>query len=145
MNIVEKLKQILNDYPDIMQFTNDIHVDFTDSNPTNFGLSSIGDNFLREDIVGNKLRKHSFILYANNQAYTDYDRLVNTNFLLNLNYYLETVKNIEIIANINEEEKNGIITNISSSNGMLFNITTGDINDGVNYQIQIYVTYKIFN
>jgi hypothetical protein len=142
MNIIELVKQILTDYPKMSEFTNDIHVDFTDSAPTNFGLSSTGDQLIKEDIVGNQTRQHNFVLYAINQAFTDYDRLANSTFLLEITYWLEQHKvddPIEVI--INEQTVSGKITKLTSANGMLYSIPTGDINDGVTYQIQIYAQY----
>ena len=55
MNIIELVRHILTDYPKITEFTNEINIDFTDDTPTNFGLSSGGDNLVKEDILGIKL------------------------------------------------------------------------------------------
>lgn len=144
MNIIELVKQILTDYPKIQEFTNEVQVDFTDhTNPTNFGISSTGDTLLKEDVLGNQTRQHNFVLYAVNQSYTDYDRLTNSTFLLELAYWLETVKGNEITAMVGDKEKIGKLLSLSSANGMLFSVPTGDINDGVTYQIQIYAKYKL--
>lgn len=141
MNIIELVQNILTNYPKITEFTNEIHVDFTDSEPTNFGLSSTGDSLISEDILGNQIRQHNFVLYAINQAYTDYDRLANSTFLLDLNYWLEMQKDNEITVTIGDIEKTGKLLKLTSANGMLYSIPTGDINDGVTYQIQIYAQY----
>lgn len=143
MNIIETVKGILNECPLIMQFTNDIQVDFTSDEPTNFGLSSNGDTLIKESITGVQARRHNFILYAVNQSITDYDRLNNSNFLLSLSYYLETIKGKPVSATINQITKTGIIEKISCSNGMLFSIPNGEINSGCMYQIQIAVEYKL--
>ena len=143
MNIIETVKDIINNYPEIAEFSSNIHVDYTDSEPTNFGISSMGDTLLREDVLGNQLRQHNFVLYAINQAYTDFDRLTNSNFLLNLSYYLEKQKGQIVTAVIDDATKTGKILSIFPANGMLFSIPTGDINDGVNYQLQINVQYSI--
>ena len=45
--------------------------------------------------------------------------------------------------NLGNEEREGIITKMSSANGMMFAAPTGDINDGVTYQLQIYAEYKV--
>jgi hypothetical protein len=163
MNIIELVRQIASEYPNINQFTNEINIDFTEPNPTNFGLSSVGDQLIKEDILGNQLRQHNFVLYAINQAYTNYDRLANSNFLLEFSYWLErAAQGQEIVAAIDgygtfypgeeypEEDRypvhsglKGELTKLSAANAMLYMAPTGDINDGVTYQIQIYARYYI--
>lgn len=144
MNIIELVKSILNTFPKILEFSNDIHVDYTDPGPVNFGLSSTGDQLVKEDILGNQIRVHNFVLYAINQAFTDYDRLANSTFLLDLTYWLErAAKEQPIEVTINEQTVSGKLTKLSSANGMLYDIPTGDINDGVTYQIQIYAQYSL--
>ena len=144
MNIIELIRQLLTSYSGITAFTNEVHVDFTDATPTNFGLSSTGDSLLKEDVLGNQTRQHNFVLYAINQAFTDYDRITNSSFFLDLNYWLEReAKGQEVIATINEQVLKGKLISLSSANGMLFSIPTGDIMDGVTYQIQIYAQYTI--
>ena len=144
MNIIELVKQLLTDYPKIMDFTGEINVDFTEDTPTNFGLSSTGDRIVKEDILGNQTRQHNFVLYALNQSFTNYDRLVNSTFLLDLTYWLEHYKQegpIEVT--INDITVSGKLLGLSSANAMLYMVPTGDINDGVTYQIQIYAQYYL--
>ena len=144
MNIIELVKHILTDYPKITEFTNEINIDFTDDTPTNFGLSSIGDQKISEDILGNQVRQHNFVLYALNQSYTNYDRLANSTFLLDLAYWLEQYKQEDPIeVTINNETVSGKLLGLSSANAMLYMVPTGDINDGVTYQIQIYARYYL--
>jgi hypothetical protein len=144
MNIIELVKQILTDYPKITEFTNEINVDFTEDIPTNFGLSSTGDQLIREDILGNQIRQHNFVLYALNQSYTNYDRLANSTFLLDLAYWLEQYKQEDPIeVTINDKTVSGKLLGLSSANAMLYMVPTGDINDGVTYQIQIYARYYL--
>lgn len=144
MNIVEQVRKIVNDYPEISKFTNDIHVDFTDEKPTNFGIYPNGDKLISEDILGNQKRQHSFVLYANKQSVNDYDRIANSSFMLELNYYLETICDIEITAKVDETEKQGTITKMIAANGMLYDIPTGQVEDGIRYQIQIYAEYDLY-
>ena len=144
MNIIELVKQILTNYPRISEFTNEINVDFTDGTPTNFGLSSTGDQLVREDILGNQIRRHNFVLYALNQSFTNYDRLANSTFLLDLTYWLEQYnQEDQIEVTINDKTVSGKLLGLSSANAMLYMVPTGDINDGVTYQIQIYAKYKL--
>lgn len=134
MTVIDKVREILKKYPKISEFVNDIHIDFTESSTKSYGLSSIGDTLLSEDILGNQTRQHKFVLYARAEAYEDFDRLQNSNFLLELNYWLEKQKDLEI--------DNGKITSLSSANGMLYEIPDGDLNNGVLYQLQIYAEYE---
>lgn len=145
MNIIEAVKQIITDYPEIENFTNKIHVDFTDNDEeSNFGLYSTGDSLVKKDILGNQLRSHNFILYALNQAYNDYDRIANSSFMLDLSHYLESIKdNYNIEEQINGETFAGKVKTLKCANGMLFDVPTGDINDGVTYQLQIYAEYTL--
>lgn len=139
MNIIEKVREILTNYEGISQFTNTVHVDFTDDEYVDYGLSSTGDSLIREDVLGNKIRQHNFALYAKKEFMEDYNRLANSNWLLDLNYWLETQKGQEVTAG----DKIGRITKLWSANGMLFDVPNGDINNGVLYQLQIYAEYKI--
>lgn len=143
MNIIEKVREILTDCPLMEEFTNGIHIDFTDPEPNNFGLSSTGDKLIKEDLLGNQIRQHSFVLYAIHQSINDYDRLSNSTFLLNLAYWLEGVKDREVVAAAGGREYEGVLLSLSSANAMLYNIPTGNISDGVTYQIQIYAKYEI--
>lgn len=143
MNIIETVRKMVTDYPKILAFTNNVHVDFTESEPTNFSLSSSGDTLATEDILGNQTRTHSFILRAFNQAFEDYDRITNSTFLLDLNYWLEKQKGQQITVTIDNVDKNGKILKMSANNAMLFSVPTGDIRDGVVYQIQINADYSV--
>lgn len=143
MNILEKVKEILTEYPKMSEFCNGIHTDFTENKPGNFGLYPNGDTVLKTDILGGQKRKHSFVMYANNQSFNDFERIANSTFLLELAYWLETVKNVPITVTVGTEEREGTITKLSSANGMMFAAPTGDINDGVTYQLQIYAEYKV--
>lgn len=144
MNIIELVKGVLSYYPKISEFTNEINVDFTEDAPTNFGLSSVGDRIVKEDILGNQTRQHNFVLYALNQSFTNYDRLANSTFLLDLTYWLENYKQEDPIeVTINDITVSGKLLGLSSANAMLYMVPTGDINDGVTYQIQIYAQYTL--
>ncbi|MCH5203048.1 MAG: hypothetical protein J1F17_07580, partial [Oscillospiraceae bacterium] len=64
MNIIEAVRNILQNYPKIQEVCNNIYIDFTEPQPTNYGLSPTGDKLIKEDILGNQTRQHTFILYA---------------------------------------------------------------------------------
>lgn len=143
MNIIETVKTIINDYPKIAEFSHQIHVDYTDTTPTNYGISSTGDTLIREDVLGNQYRQHNFVLYAFEQAFEDFDRLANSTFLLELGYWLETQKGNEITVSIGNAEKSGLLESMTCANAMLYEIPDGIMTNGVKYQIQIYAQYKI--
>ena len=135
MNIIELVKEILLKFPKISEICNDIHVDFTDDVPTNYGISSTGDILIKKDILGNQKRRHTFVLYAVYQSQSDYDRMANSGTLLELQYYLE--KNA-----LNKRFTDGFLTKLTCSNGMLYEIPS-NINDGILYQLQITAEYEI--
>ena len=64
-------------------------------------------------------------------------------FLLELNYWLEKQKHIVVTSIVDGKELSGEITKMSCANAMLFAVPTGNVNDGVTYQLQIYAEYTI--
>ena len=144
MNIIELVKQILTDCPLVSDLSGSINIDYTEDNPVSFGLYPTGDQLLREDILGNQDRQHNFVLYAVFQSFTDYDRLANSTFLLDLAYYLEKVEaGQEIEVTINNKTVTGKLTKLSSANGMLYGYNNETLSGPVTYQIQIQAQYRI--
>lgn len=144
MNIIELVKSILQDFPKINEVCNDIHIDFTDNTSDSYGLYSIGDALLAEDILGNQRRQHNFLLYAVFQSVNDYDRLNNSGTLLELQLWLERQAQCQEIDTIVGNEKiTGELTKLTCSNGMLYAIPENNLNSGVQYQLQITAEYKI--
>lgn len=146
MTIIDFMRDKLTNYPKISEFLagDDIHIDFTDSKPVNYGLSSTGDSILKQDILGNQVRQHNFVMYAVGQSYTDYSRLANSNFLLELAYWLERLPEedgIEVV--IDGDVLEGKFLKASSANAMAMHPMGDSMNDGVMYQIQIYAQYKV--
>lgn len=134
MNVIEKTQQIVSEYPEISKFTNEVDIDFTSNEPTSFGLSSTGDTKVKEYLTGKQVRQHNFVLYATQDSFNSFQRLNNSNFLIDFSYWLEQKKNIQI--------DEGKITKMWTSNGMAYEAPSGDINDGIRYQIQIFVEYE---
>lgn len=146
MTIIDFMRQKLTEYPKIAEFMggDDIHIDFTAPEPTNYGLSSNGDSLVKEDVLGNQIRQHNFVMYAVAQSFTDYNRLANSNFLLELAYWLERLPEEDGISiEIDNQVIIGRFLKATAANAMAMQPMTEDINDGVLYQIQIYATYKI--
>ena len=77
-------------------------------------------------------------------SFTDYCRLVNSNFLLELGYWLEQLpEEGGLIANIGNQEMEARFIKAITSNAMAVQPMGETVNDGILYQIQIQVTYQI--
>lgn len=143
MNIVEKVRKIVEDFPKIADICNTIHVDFTDDSPTSYGLSSIGDTLLSEDVLGNQTRQHSFLLTSVYSAINDFERQENSIALTELAQWLEQQAGAEITVEIGDETYSGEITQITTANGMLYAIPNENEIDGWQYQLQIIAQYTV--
>lgn len=143
MNIIEFMKKTLQDFPKISEICNEIHVDFTDDSPTSYGLSSIGDTLLKEDVLGNQTRQHSFLLTSVYSAVNDFERQENSIALTELAQWLEQQTGAEITVEIGNETYSGEITQITTANGMLYAIPNENEIDGWQYQLQIIAQYTV--
>lgn len=143
MNIIEKVREILQGFPRISEVCNDVHVDFTDPEPTSYGLSSIGDTLLSEDILGNQTRRHSFLLYTTYSGINDYERLSNSSALLELSQWLHGQTGGEVVSTYGTEIRTGSITEIRAENGMLYAVPQENNVDGMQYQLQIIAVYTV--
>lgn len=146
MTIIDFMRQKLTEYPKISEFLSgdDIHIDFTEPDPVNYGLSSNGDSLLKEDVLGNQTRRHRFVMYAVGRSFTDYNRLANSNFLLELGYYLEHLpEEGGITVHIGEREQGGKFLKATTANAMSMGLMGETIGEGVIYQIQIYADYFV--
>ena len=144
MNIIEAMRGLLMAFPKIAEVANALHVDFTNPPPDSYALSSTGDSRVSEDILGNPIRQHTFVLYTNWQSVSDFDRLSNSGVMLELAQYLEkNGRGIAVTADIDGAVYNGITTGVTCSNGMLFAVPE-TLAGGVIYQLQIAANYKIY-
>ena len=146
MTIIDYMRQKLTEYPKISEFLTDggIHVDFTEPGASSYGLSSNGDSLVKEDMLGNQTRQHNFAMYAVAPSFTDYCRLANSKFLLELGYWLEQLpEEGGLVANIGSQELEARFIKATTSNAMAMQPMGESVNDGILYQIQIQVTYKV--
>lgn len=146
MTIIDFMRKKLTEYPKISEFlvSDDIHIDFTEPGAVNYGLSSSGDKLVSEDILGNQVRQHNFVMYAVGQSFTDYNRLANSNFLLELAYWLERLPEQNgIVVTVDGKELTGRFMKATTANAMSMGWMGETVNAGVMYQIQIYAQYKI--
>lgn len=140
MNIIETMQALLESFPKI----NSLHIDYNESAPDCFGLYPTGDKLVKEDVLGNQERSHTFILYADFQSFNDYDRLQNSGALLELQHWLErSAVNQQVTQPIGETELTDCLKKITCANGMLFSIPDGNLNTAVRYQLQITADYII--
>lgn len=137
MNIIERMQNILQSFPRIADVCGEIHIDFTEPHPDSYGLSSMGDVLLEEDVCGNQTRQHTFMLYTVYSGVNDYERLHNSSALLELTQWLETQTG-DTVGSLN---KYGTITSIRAENGMLYEVPTEENADRVQYQLQIIAEY----
>lgn len=137
MNVLDYMREWFNNNELLKEFNQSY--DFLEQVPNNVGLFSNGITLLKQDIEGNSQYKMNLVLMSGMTAYADYDRLLNSEFMNKLTYQLATIKNIEIV----ENGRSGIITSVLATNGMMYSVPSGDINDGVIYQLQISVNYKL--
>lgn len=143
MNIIEKMKSILQSFPKISEVCNEVHIDFADPEPTNYGLSSMGDELVKEDVLGNQTRQHTFMLYSTFSGVNDYERLSNSGALLELSVWLKNQIGEKVETEIDGEICKGEITKISAENGMLYAIPQENTIDGMQYQMQIIAQYTV--
>ncbi len=144
MNIIERVHALLLEFPKIGDVCNALHVDFTAPEYDSYALTSTGDSLVGEDVTGNKKWLHTFSFYSYWQSASDFDRLNNSGTLLELAHWLdEHGRNLEITSECDGKTYNGIIENVSCSNGMLFAIPE-ELNGGVQYQMSVSANYKIF-
>ena len=143
MNIIEKVQAILESFPKISEVCNSVHIDFTDPEPTSYGLSSEGDELIVEDILGNQKRQHTFMLFTVYSSINDYERLHNTSALLELGQWLERQTGGEVETTIGDETLTGTIVKLRTANGMLETIPQENEMDGCLYHIQIIAEYTV--
>ena len=143
MNIIETVRAILESFPKIAEVCNSVHIDFTDPEPSSFGLSSTGDELIREDIIGNQRRQHSFMLYTTYSSMNDYERLHNSSALLELSVWLSDQTGAEVETVSGSEVCTGTLEKLTAANGMLYSVPQENSIEGVQYQLQIIAEYTV--
>ena len=143
MNIIEKVKDIIQSFPKISEVVNDVHIDFTDKEPASYGLSPIGDKLIYEDVLGNLRKQHSFLLFATFGSINDYERLMNSSALLELSDWLRTQTGAEVETAIDGKICTGEITRLTAENGALLAVPEENGIQGVQYQLQIIAEYTV--
>ncbi|MBR5827506.1 MAG: hypothetical protein IKY78_10560 [Clostridia bacterium] len=145
MNVIECVRNTVSRFDKISKICDAVHVDFTDAEATSYGLSPTGDALINENILGDQIRQHTFILYAVYQSLNDYDRLSNSGVLLELQQWLEKQQDAELSVEIDGKTHKGKLNKLIPSNGMIYSIPDENLNENVRYQLQITAEYTIFN
>ena len=143
MNIIEKVQAILESFPKISEICNSVHIDFNEPEPTSYGLSSLGDELITEDIIGGQTRQHTFMLYTTYSSINDYERLHNSSALLELGTWLERQTDCEVTTTIGDDTYTGTLTKLKTANGMLYAIPQENEYDAYQYQLQIVAAYTV--
>lgn len=143
INIIETMRKILEDFPKIAAVCNEINIDFASPEPTSYGLSSLGDKLLSEDILGNQVRQHSFLLYSTFSGINDFERQGNSTALTELSVWLSKQFGQKVTTELDGEVCDGEITKIIAGNGMLYAVPQPNSISGMRYQLQIEVQYTI--
>lgn len=143
INIIETVRGILESFPKISEVCNEIHIDFADPEPTSYGLNSTGDSLIKEDVLGNQTRQHTFFLYSTFSGINDYERLANSSALLELSQWLSRKRGDTVLSEIGGELYRGELLSIKAENGMLYEVPQGNEIDGLQYQLQIVAEYTI--
>lgn len=135
--------EILESFPKIQTVCNEIHVDFADPEPASYGLSSTGDSLVSEDVLGNQIRQHGFLLYSTFSGINDFERQENSTALLELAVWLREQIGAEVQTTIGDKTYSGEIIRISAENGMLYAVPQENNIDGMRYQLQITARYTV--
>ena len=143
INIIETVRDILESFPKISQICNEIHIDFADPEPTSYGLTSTGDSLVKEDVLGNQTRQHTFMLYSVFSGINDYERLVNSSVLTELAQWLSKKNGDIVLSEIGQNIHTGELLSIKAENGMLFDVPQGNDTDGIMYRLQLVAEYTI--
>lgn len=138
-DIIETVRELLLRFPEISEVVGDIHIDFADPEPTSYGLTSEGDSLLSEDILGNQVRQHTFVLYSTFSGINDFERLQNSGALLRLTHWLSEQRDIPVT----HESGSGVMRSVRAENGMLYAVPQENTADGMQYQLQIIAVYTI--
>lgn len=134
MNIIEAMNDILASFPG----DKTIGMEFADIQPGSWGLSSIGDDLVVENVLGDQRRAHHFLLYFTFSGINDYERLMNSSILTELSIWLTTRTGAEITTS----DGTGEIVSIKAGDGKLYEIPDeSDVR--LRYQMSITAEYTV--
>ena len=139
MNVIEKMKELLESFPKISEVT----VDHSDGNIGSYSLSPTGDVLISEDILGNQKRTHTFLLSAYYSAFNDYERISSSGVLLELAVWLSMQQDIPVETQYGDISYPGEITKIRTANGMLYAVPNENNIDAYVYQLTISAEYTV--
>ncbi len=135
MNVIEVMKDTLSKFRGMQE----LHIDFTEDDAESYGLSFVGDQCLKEDILGNQERRAEMVLYLVTDNVNDENRLENSSFLLDLGYYLEQQRRMPVTAIVDDMTYTGQVKRITVANAMAY--TVSEDGQYITYKIQIQCIY----
>lgn len=141
MSKLEKIREFIAKCPCIDKFTDDIHIDWTDADPGDYGIMPTGESIIRteEDILGNKIlyKQYNVSLYAMRFTVNDIVRLESSGFLEDFTAWIEEQSFAGTAPIFGDNPAEEYIT---AQNGMLFQLS--DNGKTGRYQIQIQCFYE---
>lgn len=146
MEKIEAVRKIVADCPDIKLLNsaiseNDINVDWTDENPTDYGVMVYGDSETAEKkyIGGNVEKTYVFntALFVRLYTETQVNMLQNSVFFEKFARYIRKLTKDETFPTL---EDNEIVTKLEAAQGQLYGADEG--NESGLYSIQVNMTYK---
>lgn len=141
MSKIQQMREFIARCPLIDTFSSNIHIDWTDSEPGNYGIMPTGESTIKtvEDICGNKVvyKQSNFALYAMRFTIDDIARLESAGFLEQFTDWIEEQSRNGTAPKFSDNPYN---ETISAQNGMLFSLS--DNGRTGRYQIQINCQYE---
>ncbi len=98
---------------------------------------------MSEDVLGNQIRQHGFLLYSTFSGINDFERQENSTALLELAVWMREQIGAEVQTTIGDKTYSGEIIRISAENGMLYAVPQENNIDGMQYQLQITARYTV--
>ncbi|MDO5125336.1 MAG: hypothetical protein Q4D35_03050 [Ruminococcus sp.] len=134
-SILSGLKEYISKCPFLKDL--ELHVDQTESDPVNYSISTSGQIFLSEDILGNQKWQYNAILQSREYTHDDITRLDNAEFTESFIFWLQDLNNNGEFPDLPER---CTAYKIYADNGIILSLDeNGD--RGI-YQIQIHLIFE---
>lgn len=145
MSRIEQMRKFIAECPFMDTFAEQ-HIDWTDSEPGNYGIMPTGESLIRaeEDICGNKIKykQASFALYARFFTVDDIVRLESAGFLELFADWIEEQSEAGTIPHFGDNPDSESMT---AQNGMLFSMSENGQTGLYQIQIQCFFTTQHSN
>lgn len=135
MTIIEAVKSFVETCPYLPELAR-VHIDHTGDKPSNYGVSSNGEDILTQYFDGTTLRRHAFALYAREYTTDDAERLENSGFLERFGGWLSRCTLLGMLPDLGEGRA---ADSMAVTSAMLYDVDESG-QKGI-YQIQFYLDY----